>query len=408
MYIAAAAESEAIAVSPQHAGACNNLGDALRTKGDPAAAIAQYRKAIQLDPNCAEAHGNLGALLAQRGERAAGVASMQRAIAINPRLFNAQLNLARTFAAGGPLDAAAQHCRLALEIQPDSANALDVMANVLGLAGLIPQCIATRQRALQLKPDSSSIHSNLLMSLLYQDDIPPEQIFTAHLQWDRKHGSGRTPANRINKSPNTADHRLRVGYLSPNFQTHSVAYFFEPVLNAHDRSAVEIYCYSNVAVPDATTARIRTHADGWRDIAGTPDGIVAKMIEADQIDILVDLAGHTSDNRLPVFARRPAPVQMTWIGYPATTGLTAMDYRLTDAIADPPGISDTLHTEKLLRLEGGCWAYQAPPAPPVGPFPAIANGFVTFGSFNNLPKVTPKVIQTWARILNLVPASRLL
>jgi predicted O-linked N-acetylglucosamine transferase (SPINDLY family) len=161
-------------------------------------------------------------------------------------------------------------------------------------------------------------------------------------------------------------------------------------------------------VTDAVTARIRALADGWREIIGKPDAEVAEMIRQDQIDILVDLAGHTSDNRLPLFALRPAPVQMAWIGYPASTGLPAIDYRLTDAISDPPGVSDTLHTEKLLRIRGGGWAYLAPQAPPIGPFPAIANGFVTFGSFNNLPKITPRVLETWARILKNVPNSRLL
>jgi predicted O-linked N-acetylglucosamine transferase (SPINDLY family) len=208
---------------------------------------------------------------------------------------------------------------------------------------------------------------------------------------------------------NDSDRPLRIGYVSPNFSQHSVAYFFEPVLAAHDRAAVQIFCYSNVRLDDAVTKRIRAAVgEGWREITGKTDAQVVQMIERDRIDVLVDLAGHTADNRLTVLARKPAPVQMTWLGYPASTGMSAIDYRLNDAIADPPGESESMHTEKLLRIPGGCWAFHTTEAPSIAPFPAVGNGFVTFGSFNNLPKVTPRVLQTWASILLQVPGSRLL
>jgi predicted O-linked N-acetylglucosamine transferase (SPINDLY family) len=394
----------AVLANPKNAGAFNNLAEAMRAAGDLPGAIVQYQKAISIDPNCAEAHGNLGAALAQQGDRAAGIASMLRAIAINPRLFNVQINLTRAYLNGGPLDEAAKHCRLALQLGPANAGAIDLMANLLGLAGEVHQCMAARQRAVELNPDDSSIHSNLLMSMHYLDDAPPLDIFFAHLRWADRHTAAAKPV----QLPPTEHRKLRIGYVSPNFTLHSVAYFFEPILMAHDRSAFDIFLYSNLRLSDFVTTRIRaTAADGWREISGKPDADVAAMIQQDQIDILIDLAGHTADNRLPVFARRPAPIQMTWLGYPATTGMSAIDYRITDAITDPPGESDALHTEKLLRIPGGCWAYQSPESPPIAPFPAMKNGFVTFGSFNNLPKVTPRVLHTWATILSQLPNSRL-
>jgi predicted O-linked N-acetylglucosamine transferase (SPINDLY family) len=397
---------QAVAVMPHNAGAWNNLGEAFRTAGDLPAALQNYRQAVTVDPNCAEAFGNLGATLVQTGDKPGGIQMMLRAVAINPNLFNVHCNLARAYMAGGPLDNAVQHCQRALQINNRSASAIDLMANLLGLAGMVPQCIQARQQALQLKPDDSAIFSNLLLSVHYIDDLSPRSVFDEHRNWARRYTPGMNPPVP-NDPPYSSDRKLRIGYLSPNFNAHSVAYFFEPVLAAHDRSTLEIYCYSNGRVTDDTTARIRQLADGWRDIAGHRDAQALSILRNDKLDILIDLAGHTSDNRLPLFDHRPAPIQMTWLGYPATTGMSAMDYRITDEITDPHGLADTVHTERLLRIPGGSWAFRAPASPEIGPTPALANGFITFGSFNNLPKVTPRVLESWARILQTLPDSRL-
>jgi predicted O-linked N-acetylglucosamine transferase (SPINDLY family) len=188
-----------------------------------------------------------------------------------------------------------------------------------------------------------------------------------------------------------------------------VSYFFEPVLAAHDAAAFEVFCYSDAPVADAVTQRLRAQAGQWRDIAGLSDERVAALIRADRIDLLVDLAGHTARNRLLVFARRPAPVQATWLGYPNTTGLAAIDFRVTDAVSDPPGQTEAWHTEELVRLAGPFSCY-APPAesPPVSPLPALAAGHVTFGCLNNLAKLTPPTVALWAQLLGAVAGSRLL
>ena len=398
---------KAVAAAPSNAGAHTNLGDAFRIKGDIPAAMEQYRRAISIDPNCAEAHGSLGTLSAKMGQTADSIGSIQRAIAISPRAFGPRFNLARVFQDSGRLDEALQQCQVAVEIQPNSADAHNLLGNLLGIAGWIPQCIESQRKAVQLKPDHSAAHSNMLLSMHYLPDMSAADIFAEHLKWADQHATASATVEYRNDR--NINRRLRIGFVSPNFNNHSVAYFFEPVLAAHDRSVVEVFCYSDAGRGDATTGRLRILAENWREIAGKSNAGVLAMIRNDTIDILVDLAGHTAGNRLPMFARRPAPVQMTWIGYPGSTGMKAIDYRLTDPIADPPGTGEALHVEKLLRIEGGCWAYQAPAdAPPIGSFPSIASGFVTFGSFNNLPKVTPKVIETWARILSLVPNSRML
>jgi protein O-GlcNAc transferase len=399
---------QAVIANPKNAGALCNLGDAFRLSGDLGSAETHYRKAVTVDPNCGQAHCNLGILQASNKQSAQSIASFGRAIAINPKSFNARFNLSRILQDVGQFDEAVQQCRTAIELQPNSSQAHNVLGNLMGIMGEVPLCIASQQCAVQLQPDHAANHSNLLLSLQYRDDMPITDRLAAHREWERQHISKLTPLPPIQINHNQK-RQLRIGYVSPNFQQHSVAYFIEPVLAARDRSALEIFCYSNTKASDETTGRFKALADHWRDIELLPDLEVAGMIRRDGVDILVDLAGHTAGNRLPVFGYRPAPIQMTWIGYPATTGMTAIDYRLTDAVADPADATEPLHTEKLIRIPGGCWAYAgSDDAPAPAPPPSIATGFITFGSFNNLPKVTPQVLQTWAEILKRVPKSQLL
>jgi protein O-GlcNAc transferase len=400
--------NQAVKTSPPNPAAHTNLGAALRMNGDPDAAAEHYRKAISIDEKCAEAHGNLGVVLAGQGRVGEAIVSIRRAIELNPRMYNPRFNLAKILHESMRMNEAHEQVHAALQIRPTSAEAHNLLGNLLGITGQISQCIAAQRRAVELKPDFAAAHSNLLLSLHYLPDLAPQDLFAAHQQWAMQQTRGLMPINESYANDRTADRRLRVGYVSPNFNAHSVAYFFEPVLAAHDRKQFEIFCYSDLPSGDQTTDRLKTLADHWREIAGKADEAVSGMIRQDAIDILVDLAGHTSGNRMPMFARKPAPVQITWLGYPDTTGLKTMDYRVTDAIADPPGASDPFHTEKLIRIPGGAWSYQAAQGPDIGPSPASANGFVTFGSFNNLPKVTHTALQCWARILQKVPRSRLI
>ena len=242
--------------------------------------------------------------------------------------------------------------------------------------------------------------------MLYLPEQNPDEILAEHRRWAQVHANvpGGVPRYANSRDP---ARRLRVGYVSADFRSHAVGFFFEPLLANHDRNVVEAVCYSGVARPDATTERLRSMASQWRDIGGLSTEQVASMIRADGIDILVDLAGHTSGTRLKVFAHKPAPVQVTYLGYPTTTGLPVMDYRFTDELADPEG-EDVYYTEKLLRLPGAFLCYRPlDNCPPVSPLPAMEKGYVTFGSFNNLSKISPSVISLWVKLLQEVPGSRL-
>jgi predicted O-linked N-acetylglucosamine transferase (SPINDLY family) len=201
---------------------------------------------------------------------------------------------------------------------------------------------------------------------------------------------------------------VRIGYVSPDFRGHVIMYFFSPLLAFHDRSRFRIYCYADVDTPDATSRWVETMADSWVPSAGMSDAELAEKIVADGIDILVDLSGHTASNRLRLFTMKPAPVQVSWLGYPATTGLSAMDYRISDRVADPVGVTDRFHSETVIRLSGRflCYCPDAKP-PDVSPLPARANGWVTFGSFNNLAKISPDVLSLWGKLLRSIPDARL-
>ena len=253
----------------------------------------------------------------------------------------------------------------------------------------------------------------MLLAQNYLADITPEQHFRDHCAWIN-HYPALQHAPKFDFSDRRKDKpRLRIGYVSPDLHTHSVSYFLEPLWRHHDHERFEIFAYYsgpfNEARRDPTNQRLRSYVDVWRDTAGMSDVALAQGIYHDQIDILVDLSGHMADNRMAVFAMKPAPVQVTWLGYPNTTGLPTMDYRITDAVADPEGLADRCHSEKLIRLDGSFLCYEGAQDVAVNPeSPARRKGFVTFGSFNNLVKVQPPVISLWSKILHAAPGSRLL
>jgi predicted O-linked N-acetylglucosamine transferase (SPINDLY family) len=282
------------------------------------------------------------------------------------------------------------------------------LAIALHMQGRVRESLEHHRREMEVNPGSSLHHSNYLYCLNFDPDCGPQTIFDEHRAWAARHADPLTAAAVPHAPDRSPDRRLRIGYVSPHFRDHAVNFFTEPILASHDHTQFEVFCYSDVARADDTTRRLQGYADHWRPIHGQGHEQVSRLIRADQIDILVDLTGHIGENRMPVFARKPAPVQVTYIGYQNTTGMLAMDYRLTDAYADPPGQTEPWHTERLERLPQTFFVYQPNAlAPEVGPLPALARGYVTFGSFNNFAKVTPEVLKTWAEILTRVPASRL-
>jgi len=299
--------------------------------------------------------------------------------------------------------------RRSIERQPGNAEFLNNLGGLLSQMGRADEAAAEFGRALRIDPQLHSARENLLFILPFLQDATGAEIRAEHEAWARLHARASRPADTPRAPPGARAERLRIGYVSADFREHAVSFFMEPVIAAHDRRRFEIFCYSNNRREDAVTARIRPAADHWRAIADLDDAQAAAAIRADGVDILVDLSGHLKGNRLPVFALKPAPLQMTYLGYLVTSGLGAMDYRITDAICDPPGMTEAHYTETLLRLPGCMWCYQPPAdAPAVSAAPAARAGKVTFGSTNNPAKITARMLQLWGRILQQVPGSRLL
>jgi len=402
--------TEAIRLKPDFVEAYNNLGNNYRDQGQYKEALDAYQNALRLDSNYGRAHFNQGNVLRQMGRASEALESFRRAVAVDPRDGQALVNISWLLHEAGDLDAACDACHDALRIDATLDAAHCNLGVCLQELGHLPEAIACFRKAVELNPTNAGQHSNLLYALNFSPDISPELSWAEHQAWGARHADpleDQTPhANNI-----TPVRRLRIGYVSPHFRDHAVQRFFEPLLLAHDSDLVETVCYSDVPAPmqDAVTQRLRGSAAKWRDIAGWSDAQVASLIRDDQIDILVDLTGHLGGNRLLAFARRPAPVQMTYLGYQATTGMRAMDFRWTDAWSDPPGLTDRWYTETLCRLPRSFFCYQpTSDAPPIVPLPAQANGYVTFGSFNNFAKVTPRVLEAWAEILRGMPTAKLL
>ncbi len=364
-----------------------------------------YAQVIAANPRDADALHLVGVIALQRGDHDGAVALIRHALACGLAGAHAHLNLGAAYRAKGLLTDAIAQYRAALALDPRSSAAQNNLANALQLMGDAEGAVAALRAAVALAPRDAAVRSNLLYALNLSAELSPDEVAREHRAWGASveapraaHANDRDPARR-----------LRVGFVSSDLRTHSVTFFLGPLLEGLDRGAVAVFCYASGVRVDETTARLKSLSDGWADVAGDSDAALAARIRADRIDVLVDLGGHTSGNRLGAFALRPAPVQVTWLGYPNTTGLAAIDYRVTDAVADPPGPDDARYPERLARLDGCFLCYEPwADAPDVTPPPAARAGSVTFGSFNNLSKLNAPVIALWSRVLGAVPASTLL
>ncbi len=400
----------AIELRPDNANAHNSLGSALMATGQVDAAIASYRRALELNPDFAEAHHNLGIALYELGQPDAAIASYRQALRLQPDYANAHGNLGAALGDLGHLDEAVSCFRRALEIRPDHAETHNNLGNVLKDLGQLDAAVACYRRALELRPGNFEMHSNLLFALSFLADQPAEARLAAARHYGSQVAERARPYAQWDNVPDP-DRRLRVGLVSGDLRYHPVGHFVVGVLTTMASVAggrIEFFGYPTHPRSDHLTHRIRTSCAGWHSALGHSDENLAQRIRDDGIDILIDLAGHTACNRLPLFAWKPAPVQATWLGYLGTTGVAAIDYLIADALTLPQADAANF-SERICYLPESYLCF-TPPAgdTAVSPLPAPGNGYLTFGSFNNLTKMNDAVVGLWARVLHAVPDSRLL
>ena len=398
---------QVLAANPQDPEAHNSIGAAYAGNGQPSQAISHYRKAIEMLPNYAPAYCNLGDALREMGRFPEAIAACREAHFLHPSCAEALINLGNALRDNGQPDEAIAAYRHSLQLKPNRALTHNNLGGALKDVGDLDAALAAFRAALQADPTFAPAHSNLLCLLHFHPDFDAAAIAAEHRVFQQRHADPLRSAILPHTNNRDPDRRLRIGYVSPDFRDHAVGLFLLPLLAAHDHASVDVFCYSDTPAPDAITERLRAHADVWRSIAGQSHEQVAAIIRNDQIDILVDLTMHLANNRLLAFARKPAPVQVSYLAYCASTGLSAMDYRLTDSRLDPPDAPD-FYCEKSIRLPNAYWCYaQTHPTPEVSSLPAQHNGQITLGCLNNFCKVSPNALSTWAALLARVPNSRL-
>ena len=407
-------EMEALARSltlrfPQHGFGWKALGVALRKQMKNEEALAPMQRAAELFPDDAETQSNLGGFLQVMGRLSEAEICLRKTLALNPAYAHAHDTLGAILQAQGKHSEAEISLREALALNPDSAPALNNMARSFENQGLVTEAKELYSRALEVQPDNAQIHSNFLYFLSHIETNDTEALFAKHCRFGEQFEAPLRALWPVHGNSRDPERCLQIGFVSGDFRNHAVTSFIEPVLvHLAGYKTLSLHAYYNYATEDNVTRRLRGYFSHWNSVFQINDADMEEKIRADGIDILIDLSGHTAENRLPLFARKPAPVQASWIGYPGTTGIRAMDYFLTDRFLLPPKQFDHLFTEKLAYLPAGAPFLPSQDAPPVNLLPALANGYVTFGSFNRPSKLNPTVIGLWSQLLRALPDARML
>lgn len=406
---AIAAYGAAIQINHDFVAAHSNLGVVLKDKGQLDEAIAMFREAIRLGPEAAEAHNGLGVALQSRGQIESAIASFRKALRFQPDLCEALGNLGNALRVIGQLDEAIAACRQAIQLRPNTAELHSHLANVLKARGELEEAIESYREAVRLKPNCPKTHSALIFALSLHPSAAEDLAFDELRRWNQRHAETLRRFARLHQNNRDPNRPLRVGYVSPDFRNHVVGHQVLLLLRHHDRKQIEPFCYTCTIGADGVTESIRQSSDGWRNIAAMSDSEAADLIRKDEIDILVDLAVHSANNRLLIFAHKPAPVQLTYLGYCGSTGMNSMDYRLSDPFMDPSDSDLSRYSEQTIRLPETYWCYNvAGPTPEPSPPPALTLGYVTFGCFNNFSKVSAAALDLWADIVLAVEKSRLI
>ena len=383
------------------------LGAALAALGRLTEAEVHARQALHLDHRSADAHQVLGGVLLRSGRVEEAWQCYQALTTVRPREAAGWVALGAAELQRSRPAAAVAACRRALGIEPAHPAARFVLGQAQLQRHDVPAALESFSAQLARRPQHHLARSFRLFALNYDATVTPAQLLDEHIAYGR---TVRPPAGpRPLLPPDPSGRRLRLAFLSPDLRRHAVASFLEPLVAHLDRSRFELCLYHDHFAVDDVSRRLQARADRWRNFVGQGGAQVAAAVRADAPDVLVDLAGHSHHNRLELLATRLAPVQVTYLGYPNTTGVDTMDFRFTDAVADPPGDADRWHTETLVRFAPTAWAYAPPPeAPAVAPPPAAAGVPFTFGSFNNIAKLNDPTLRMWREVLEAVPGSRLL
>ena len=397
----------AVGLRPDAPDLLRNLAYILGNYGQHTEAASLLERSLQLSPADPHALHNLGVAHERAGQFAPAERAYRETIALEPGYAEAYCSLGNLLRQSVRIEEAVQCYNRVIALRPDLADAHCGLAAARWVQGDQPAVIEAYRNALRAAPRRSRIHSALIFAMFHEPAYSPADRLREAVAWDEMHAkplAGAIAPHRNERDPNR---RLRIGYLSPDFVEHPCCRNALPIIRSHDRAAFEVFCYADLQRPDAMTQRVREAADGWRDITRLSDEQAANAIREDGIDILVDLAGHMGRSRLAIFARKPAPIQIQ-LTYPGTTGLATMDYRITDAVCDPPGIGEQQHTERLIRLPCA-WCYEPGDLPPVGRLPALRQGgAVTFGCLNRPMKITVGAVEAWAAILRRLPGSRMI
>ncbi|MBO9648008.1 MAG: tetratricopeptide repeat protein [Variovorax sp.] len=398
----------AVARNPQSVDGLYMLGKACLAAGQGDSAEQAWQKLHLLDPAFEHVYVDHCFLLFSRGKADQATVLIKKGIDHHPQNADFHFCLGNLLSEAGDHSGALNAYAAAREIVPPWPELLSNIATALRQTGQLDASIEALKAATDLAPDNASILSNYLMGVQYSDKFSKQEKFDALQVFAKRFESPLLDQWGHYRNDPNPDRKLKIGYVSGDFRNHSLAFFIEPVLRNHDRSAFEIHCYYSHPSFDNVSANIKALADQWHGIFQMPDEALAQKIRADGIDILIDLSGHTGHNRLLAFARKPAPIQMTWLGYQASTGLRAIDFRVTDEAMDPTGTSEAYHSEKLLRLPVSGAFTPSPVSPPVNLLPALDGRPFMFGCLNNPSKITDEAIRLWARILAVVPNSQLM
>jgi predicted O-linked N-acetylglucosamine transferase (SPINDLY family) len=398
----------AIAIKPDYPAACHALGDALSDLRRFDEAVTVYRQALQVS-EIAETQNNLGLALFELGQFEQSMTAYQRAIQLKPEYAPAWFNMGNTLEKFRRMEEAIAAYRRAIELKPDFPEAFNNLGGALKDMGELDEAIAAYRQAIALEPGYIGAHSNLAYTLQFHPGWDAHAIAEEYRRWNQQHAAPLRAFIQPHANDRNPGRRLRIGYVSPDFRKHAESYFVVPLFEGHDRTEFDIHAYSSVAWPDAVTERLRRSVTAWHNVTDLSNEALAEKIRGDQIDILVDLTMHMAGNRLPLFARKPAPVQVTWLAYPGSTGLDAIDYRLTDAFMDPPSADGSIYSEESVRLPDSWCCYDPMSTHPQSPVETEQCGrFVRFGSLNNFCKFNEPVMRLWAEVLAAVPGSRLM